>query len=385
MKTHETISTALRVFLKTSLLFVIANVIYAATNPLPALSQVTLHNWLIPGRTRLQAANAGVHDLGYGRATTNIDLMLATHEIAAAPKAVDEFRVLLLGDSSTWGYLLDETETISENINRQNLVTSEGQRVRVYNLSLPGMHATKDLLLMARMNQFEPDLVVWFVSLESFRQAAQRESFFVCSNMVELRPILTRYNIAAAGCQFEPPVSLLSRTIWGQRRDLATLLSSQIDGLLWAATSIDHHVVKRTTLIRQLNGDTDWMGNRGPILHDDLLIMNAMDAAKGLVGAPLLVVNEPILALNGINTNQRYNQYLPRWAYDQYMEILEVRAQQLGVRYANFWDAVTADQFTDNEVHYTAKAARELADRLGQEILYIQNANASHSQTHLAQ
>lgn len=375
MRINSSIATALRIAVKAMALFMIVNVIYIALNPLPALSQVSVHNTLIPGRLRVQSA-AG-DDVGYGRGTTNIDLMLAAHEITGAHKADDEFRVLIMGDSSAWGYLLDDTETIAENINRQRLITVGGQRVRVFNMAMPGMYATKDLLLMQRVNKFKPDLVVWFVNLENFRRVAQKENFFVCSNMAQLRPVLERYNVGDLDCPYEPSDSLMRRSLVGQRRDLASLMFSQIDGVLWSATGIDHKVLKRHYLYRMLNGDTDWMGLPGPTLHEDALILNAMDAAKGLVDAPILVVNEPILTLNGINTSKRYNKYFPHWAYDQGTAMIEARAIKLGMRFANLWNAVPAEQFTDTEVHYTAAAARHVADLVGQEILKLDDASAA--------
>jgi hypothetical protein len=367
MKISESIVTVARVVLKAIALFLIINVIYIALNPLPALSQVSVHNTLAPGRQRVQSA--GGSDLGYGRSTTNIDLMLAAHEISGAPKASDEFRVLIMGDSSAWGYLMDVPETISEIINQNQLSMPNGHHVRVFNLAMPGMYATKDLLLMERVNKFEPDLVVWFVTVENFRRVAQKESFFVCANMPLMRPILERYAIGELDCPFEPSSSLMRRSLLGQRRDIAQIIHSQLDGVLWAATGIDHKETKPRTLIRHMNGDTDWMGIPGPTLNEDELILNAMDAAKGMVDAPILVLNEPILTLNGINDSRRYNRNYPRWAYDQGTAMIEARAGQLGMGFVNLWDAVTADQFTDNEVHYTAAAAERVAHRVGQAIL----------------
>lgn len=367
MKINTRLASAVRIAVKALAMFLVINVAYAALNPLPALSQASIHNTLIPGRLRVPYG--GEEDSGYARSTTNIDLMLAVHEIAGAPNAIDEFRVLLMGNSSAWGYLMDDTETLSENINRQNLVMADGRRVRAFNLAMPGMYATKDLLLMERVNAFKPDLVVWLVNIENFRRAAQSEFFFNCDNLPALRPILERYKIGDLSCPFEPSNSLFRRTLVGQRREIADVLFSQLDGLLWAATGIDHNVLKPRTLPRQMNSDTDWMGNPGPVMQEDWLVLNAMDAASGLVKAPMLVVNEPILTLNGINDHLKYNRYFPRWAFDQGSAMIEDRAGKLGMQYLNLWNAVSADQFTDNEVHYTATAAQHVADLIGQAVL----------------
>lgn len=377
MKINTRLAFVVRVAIKALALFLVINVAYVALNPLPALSQVSIHNTLVPGRLRLQYVSGD--DAGYGRSTTNMDLMMAGHEIAGAPKQDDEYRVLLMGDSSAWGYLLDDTETLSENLNRQGLVMPDGRQVRAFNLALPGMYATKDLLVMERVNAYQPDLVVWLVNVENFRKAVQGENFFACDNMPALRPILNQYDIADLGCPFEPSSSLFRRTLVGQRREIAEIMHSQLDGLLWAATGVDHNVLKPHHLPRQMNSDTSWMGNPGPVMKSDWLVLNAMNAARGLVDAPILVVNEPILALNGINDRLKYNRYFPRWAFDQGSAMIEDRAGELGMSYLNLWNAVAADQFTDNEVHYTARAARHVADLIGQAILKTDDLDASHA------
>lgn len=377
MKLNVQHARIFRVVAKALALFVAANVLYIALNPLPALSRLTIHNTLIPGRLRIPAVNAA-NDAGYGRATTNIDLMLATHEITAAPKPADEFRVLLLGDSATWGYLMDDEQTLAANLNRRHLVMQDGRRVRAFNLALPGITATKDLLLMQHVNRFSPDLVVWLVTPETFRQAGQKESFEVCSNLRLLTPIFERYGIDDIGCPFVPADNLLRRSIIGQRRDLAVILRMQIDGLLWAATGIDHKLLAPRDLKRSVDRSMNWVTLPGPVLHENDLTLNAMDAARGLIDGEMLVINEPMLILNGPNTDVRYNSEYPRWAYDQAMAMIEARARRLGMHYANLWDAVPADLFVDHELHYKPEGAVHVAGLIGNEILKI-NANTTAS------
>jgi hypothetical protein len=54
----------------------------------------------------------------------------------------------------------------------------------------------------------------------------------------------------------------------------------------------------------------------------------------------VIIVNEPILISAGSNSDIRYNYYYPRWAYDQYRQILSTKMRQMGIKYIDFWDAV---------------------------------------------
>jgi hypothetical protein len=96
--------TVTRVLIITAVLFVACNVIFAALNPIEALGRVSLYNGLLPGRERLPYGEDSAKS--YNLSTYNIPAMFASHVIAR-PKASDEFRVIIIGDSGTWGWLLD--------------------------------------------------------------------------------------------------------------------------------------------------------------------------------------------------------------------------------------------------------------------------------------
>ena len=88
----------------------------------------------------------------------NLDAMFASHEIASGPKPAGEYRVLLIGDSSTWGWLLKPGETLAQ-INRAHLQAADGRTVRAYNLGYPIISLTKDVLIIDRAMQYQPDAV----------------------------------------------------------------------------------------------------------------------------------------------------------------------------------------------------------------------------------
>src|SRR5262245_12823292 len=101
---------ALRVLVKALALFVLVNVAFAALDPLPALGRVSVYNVLVPGRERLPYGENSAQS--YNLSLDSLDAMFASHEVAR-PKAADEYRVLVLGDSATWGILLRPEETVA--------------------------------------------------------------------------------------------------------------------------------------------------------------------------------------------------------------------------------------------------------------------------------
>src|SRR4051812_28322771 len=109
----------LRLLIKAALLFLIFNVAYYVIQPLNLLNHLTVYNVLVPGRTRLPFSDK-YPDESYSISVSNLDQMLVSHEIARA-KAANEYRVVLLGDSSVWGYLLQPDQTQAACLNRMGL------------------------------------------------------------------------------------------------------------------------------------------------------------------------------------------------------------------------------------------------------------------------
>ncbi len=90
----------LQVLMKALCLFVIINILYALIDP--QISKVSGYNVVFPGRTRLPF---GVSGDPYTITVDNVDAVFASHTISAS-KTSNEFRVVLIGDSSVWGKIL---------------------------------------------------------------------------------------------------------------------------------------------------------------------------------------------------------------------------------------------------------------------------------------
>jgi hypothetical protein len=351
-----------RVLIIAAVLFVACNVIFAALNPLEALGRVSLYNAVLPGRERLPYGEDSARS--YNLSTTNIPAMFASHVIAR-PKADDEFRVIVSGDSGTWGWLLDNPDTLAGQINAQNLTTADGKRVVAYNLGYPVMALTKDVLILEEALTYQPDLIVWPVTLESFPRSKQLFPSIVQNNAARARALVARYqlNLDPNDPRFVDP-DLWGRTIIGQRRNLADWLRLQALGFSWAATRIDQAQPAEIKLRQSdFEKDVSWQDFKEPAaltesdLAFDVLGAGLTMAGDAPNGVPVLIVNEPMYLSSGQNSDLRYNSFYPRWAYDRYHELLNGKAAANNWHYLDLWDSIAPEEFTDTPVHLTSGMA----------------------------
>lgn len=361
----------LRVVFKALILLVVCNLLFAITNPLPQLGRLTWHNWLIPGRERLPYGENAAQS--YNLSLNSLDAMFATHQVNRA-KAADEYRVLLMGDSSTWGFLLEPADTLAGQLNHARLMTPNGKRVVAYNLGYPTMSLTKDLLLLDYAMRYEPDLVVWLFTLESFPRSEQLTAPLVYNNPATTRRLIERYNLnldpaSSAFVQIDFPTT----TIIGQRRPLADWVRLQLYGVLWMTTGIDQYYPP-TYQLRQADFDENvrWKGLAPQPLNDSLLALDVLAAGMARVGTtPLLLVNEPMFISEGLNSDLRYNFFYPRWVYDAYRQLMQAEADAKGWVYADLWDIIGPAEFTDSPVHLTPDGVGVLYQQLAALILQI--------------
>ncbi len=366
----------LNVVVKALLLFALVDVLVAVVDPLPWLGRLSAYNVVLPGRLRLPYGDAP--DLDYNLSLFQLDAMFASQQ-AARPKAADEYRVLLMGDSSVWGWLLPPGQTLAAQLDAAHYSTTSGKHVRFYNLGYPILSLTKDLLLLSMVQRYQPDLIVWPVTLESFPADKQLFPPLVQHNPERMRELIARYHLSLNPNDptFVNP-SFWDRTLIGRRRDVADLLRLQLYGVEWAATGIDQNVpATYTPLSVDLAADTSFHGLQPPHLAAGDLAFDVLEAGLAEAGpVPVLLVNEPIFVSGGQNSDIRYNFFYPRWAYDDYRQLLGDQARTSGWHYLDLWQAAGNDQFTDSPIHLTAAGNARLAAQLAAPILALANAHS---------
>jgi len=362
-----------RVLLKAALLLVVFNLGYAALQPLPSIGQASIYGWLVPYRPRLPYADRP--ELAYSLSLNSLEAMFASHAIRA-PKAPDEYRVALIGDSSTWGVLLRPEETYVGVLNNLSLRAADGRRMVFYNLGYPQQSLAKDGLILSEALRYGLDEVVWLVTLEAFAPYAQLDPLIVRQNPARLRALLgddaARYEALPDGPTLHRP-NLWDQTLFGQRRALADWWRLQWYGLAWATTGIDQHYPADYPLrssdfaAEDFGGDlTGWQAFSfaKPFTADDLAFDVLARARQALEAVPLRLVNEPIFIAAGQGSEARYNFWYPRWAYDQYRALLNAQAEAENWAYLDLWDAIAPTEFTDSPVHLTPRGAQQVGEAL---------------------
>ena len=349
------------VLVKATLLFVLFNFAFIYLNAVP-LGKLSLYNSVFPGRERFPF---GETRESYNLSLFDVDAMFASHVINGTQKAPDEYRVLLIGDSSVWGTLLTPEQTLVGQLNASQ-ITACGRNVHAYNLGYPTISLTKDLMILDQAKEYGPDLIVWLTTLEAFPTDKQFSSPIVANNTERIRQLITTYQL-----RLNPNnPALVHASKWeqsfvSQRRAVADLIRLQLYGALWASTGIDQ--VYPTDYDRaqiDLEADEDFHGLTS---LENALAFDIVDA--GMSVAPnMMLVNEPMLISSGANSDIRYNFFYPRWAYDEYRAMLSEHAAANSWNYLDLWDIVPMNEFTNSAIHLTAAGETLLSERIAEAI-----------------
>ena len=348
----------LRVLVKALCLFVIINVLYALIDP--QHFSISGYNLLFPGRTRLPFG-----DDPYTVSVDNVDAMFASHAISAR-KNTKEYRVALIGDSSIWGEDLGADETISEQWNALN-IQCEDRTIRTYNLGYPHPSILKDLIILDKAVEYDPDLIILFVTLNTL--ISQRINPFLVANSARALNVVDTYNIPFTSRETlrEDESSFYEKTLIGQRSNLARQIKLQMLGVVWAATraDIDPLSIHNDVRNNEVSDDPRYRGLQPSEDIGNLLLFSALTAGHDMAGrVPVLIVNEPIFITTKEHSVVRYNSAYPRWAYDQYREYIASRARKVGWNYLDLWNAVPPEFFSDAGVHLSAAGEHLLIQQI---------------------
>jgi hypothetical protein len=350
-----------RVILKAGILFALFNFTFIFVKS-EFLGKLSLYNSLFPGRERFPF---GETRESYNISLYNLDAMFASHVISGAEKEADEYRVILIGDSSVWGTLLTPEQTLAGQLNT-NAITACDKNVHVYNLGYPTISLTKDLMILDQAMKYQPDLVIWLTTLEAFPIDKQFASPLVANNAERVRGLISQYGLPADAN--DPALvnpSKWDQTFVSQRRAVSDLLRLQIYGALWASTGIDQvypENYERAQVDLEASDDFHQLSS----LNDAL----ALDVLKAGMSANtiMLLVNEPMLISAGANSDIRYNFFYPRWAYDEYRSTVSDLADANNWKYLDLWDLVPANEFTNSAIHLTPSGESLLASEVAEAI-----------------
>lgn len=349
----------LNIFLKGIFLFIIFNLVVALSQP--NIGKISLYNSIFKGRERLPFGENPKQS--YNLSLFDLDAMFASHVIHGTEKTEDEFRVIVIGDSSVWGTLLKPEETLTGQLNQMNL-SACGKDVKVYNLGYPTISLTKDVMLLEYAMQYEPDLILWLTTLDAFPLEKQA-SPIVLNNEETIREIEKEYGLKTVINEFEEK-TFWGKTFIGDRRAWADLIRLQMYGVMWSATGIDQiysdDYEKAQT---DFDEDESYHNFIKPNLDENLLALNALETGFRIAGeTPMILVNEPMLISSGNNSDIRYNFFYPRWAYDEYRKMMFNLSEENHWQYVDLWDIAPASEFTNSAIHLTPNGEKMLAESL---------------------
>src|SRR5258708_16998351 len=144
-------------------LLLIFDVLFITLRPFDALQRLSVYGKLLPYRTRVILPVSG--DANYQ--LMPLETLLRAHEISR-PKARDEFRVIVLGDSGIHGWGNADSQTISGVLSASGIKLG-GKRVTASNLAFLGPSTPRDLLIADAALLYQPDLAIAFMTLQQFQ------------------------------------------------------------------------------------------------------------------------------------------------------------------------------------------------------------------------
>ncbi len=363
IRTRKT--SLLRVIIKGLLLFIVIDLLFVPLAPVLNIGRVSAYNVIFPGRLRLPYGENPQE--AYNFSLYNLEAMFAAHELAAGSKPAKEYRVVFIGDSSVWGYLLKPEETLSAYINAAKLTLPDGRSVRAYNLGYPTLSLTKDLAILKYAMRYQPDMIVWLLTLESFPVNKQLEAPILQNN-----PSVTQDLIRTFSLNLDPRDPRLvmpgfwESTLIGNRRALADVIRLQLYGVMWAATGVDqYYPASYEPPQKDLADDQTFQGLQPPLLLSKDLSLDVLSAGSKLADeVPILFVNEPIYLSQGKNSDIRYNFFYPRWAYDQFRQLFNQMCLVNHWQCLDVWNLVSPSEFTNSAIHMTPQGNQALATEI---------------------
>jgi len=341
----------MRLILKTIIFFLIINIFYGCINP-PVGKFVLFNNKILPGYKRLPViwnyerhSNGSIYFERYF--IDDLDLLFAGDIVSSQEKHGDEYRVMIFGDSSVWGTALFSNETLAGLINSKKLKTCDGKQVTAFNLGYPNNSALKDLVIMDRAQQYQPDLSVWLFSMLALAQDSQ-VSPFIDANPNYARNLIGTYNldfdINKIAIQED---TFFDRTLIGRRQKLNLLVQYYASTIITAAVKTDDPRV--TTDREEIESSNprktnDFVGILPPADLHHYLVFDTLRVANQITNGKILFVNEPIYISPDAN-DIAYNSLFPVWAYDQYRQILRELADERNYQFLDEWDIAMISNF----------------------------------------
>ena len=324
----------------------------------PRLASISVY--ALPGLKRERFPVSTLAPVDAALDVGDLPAMFASH-VVSDPKSPEEFRVIVLGDSATWGTQDRVDEMMPAQLNDLGLACGS-RRVVAYNLSFPRSSATKDLMIIANAMSYEPDLIIWMITWYTLMPKTRVDHVLVTQNPEEFYNLAQRFGFLPK--DYRAPTWLDNAL--ALNRSLYRVARYQLYSLIQLATGVDQLKGPPIDVSNELSADTTFEGMKPPTLRKAQVSLDQVaDAYKLADDVPIILVNEPMQILSGVpNSDVRYNSYYPRWVYEQYRQYLGETATASGWDYLDLWNAFPAREFGDTPLHLLPQGQQALAQML---------------------
>ena len=353
MNPHQLPSSAstARIFIKAIILLFILNLVCLGLNfkPIAALTQFNTW-WLVGhGRSRL------VSKSDFQNGQLPIDSLLATHEIAYNQKKPEEYRVVVLGDSTAWGQGLLDEETFSGQLTAANLVAS-GKHIVAYNLGYPSADIIAMMITLDAAMKYQPDLIIWFVTAYSFNNDATgvTTNEFASLNHARLEQLAETYHMQSwLDSRMPPEPAWRKYFAFYDQGTVAVWLGSLFYPFVPTDVGNTGRRVATEPVTAKSTDPKDVPPGFYPMPNESWNFVTIGQELATRSNAKLLLINEPTLVLrNNPNAATTYSNIYARAYYNYYREAFSDYCTTHRIWCVDLWDVVPPADFMDSERHF---------------------------------
>lgn len=347
--------TWLRITLKVLAILIVVNVLYIAVRPYDAVAPYSIIGRVVPLRKRIiLPAREEQAQLG------SVEMLLNAHEISQ-PKAPDEFRVVVLGDSGINGFGLTDDQTINAYLTSMG-INVQGRKIHAYNLAYVGPNATRDLLIADAALAYQPDLIIWFVTGKTFNVVEPDR--LIAYNQPRMTRLTSQFQLSDLNAQLYGHYqdTWWQRSLFAQRTNLYQWINFQSYALRagqFLGIDVNYmrdHLADQYSLIPgepkvAAMPNANWL---------------PLTALSQLSKTPVLIVNEPIFIVpDSVNT---YDDDYSRTVYDQYRAVFNAFCVDNHLWCLDLWNLLPQVDFADSPLHHTPEGNQIIAVQVAHEI-----------------
>jgi hypothetical protein len=300
-------------------------------------------------------------------------LLLQQHEVCwRAPRQPNELRVFLYGDSAVFGHPLHSEDTVAYHLNEH--FDRSGIPAHIFNLGFAGAFQLKDALIMRASLAYQPDVIVYAVTLSEFDHFAPCWWPGIVALFDANRPLVLQF-AAEHPAGLQEPLEIYRSLLSAPSLEHSPAQQlRQLGAFVRTAAREEALRIRRYALPNLPDDPVETEGRQN---HYDCAktkkmieqhysnwqtwnILAYLREIRDATGIPVLVVNWPVA---NEPVDDCYNVRYTNAALREYNQWLAEQVRASGFSYVDLYDFLSPEDFVDS-LHVTAAGHRKLAERL---------------------